>query len=186
VDFLKTDTDGFDIAVLLGGRETLTGSPVLAVQSEVMFQGLLVDYANSFANVDRLLRNLGFSLFGITPIYYSRGDLPLHFAYPGQCSNTVSGQVVWADVLYCRDLAIPSYEKTWGIEITPSQVLKLACIYELYRLADCAAELLITFRDRLGFDIEPYLDLLTPEINGQQLSYREYNAAFERDPKAFF
>src|SRR5262249_10532904 len=35
VDFLKTDTDGFDIAVLLGARRLLAAAPVIAVQAEV-------------------------------------------------------------------------------------------------------------------------------------------------------
>jgi FkbM family methyltransferase len=185
VDFLKTDTDGFDMAVLLGARDVLTGSPVLAVQAEVFFQGVLNDYSGTFSNVDRFLRSLGFSLFDIVPNRYSRGKLPTQFRHR-QCADTFTGQVIWADVLYVRDGAAPKYEEAWGMRFSAEQIFRLACIYELYGLDDCAAELLETFRDRLPCDVEPYLDLITPELGGKRVTFREYNEAFERDVTAFF
>ena len=185
VDFLKTDTDGFDLAVLLGARDQLSGSPVLGVQAEVFFQGVLNDYSNTFSNVDRFLRGLGFSLFDIVPYRYSRGRLPKQFRYR-QCADTFAGQAIWADVLYIRDAAAPKYEEKWDVRFSPEQIFRLACIYELYDLDDCAAELLETFRDSLSCDVEPYLDLLTPELGGKRVTFREYNEAFERDVTNFF
>jgi len=185
VDFLKTDTDGFDIAVLLGARQLLSRSPVLAVQPEVMFQGILNDAANTFSNVDRLLRLSGFTLFDMAASRYSRGVLPKQFRYR-QCTDTVAGQIVMADLLYVRDAAAPRYEATWNVSFSAEHFLKLACIHELYGLDDCAAEILVTFRERIPFDVEPYLDLITPELGGKRVSYREYYEAFERDVTAFY
>lgn len=185
IDFLKVDTDGFDIAVLLGARRLLAESPVLAIQAEVMFHGVLNDASNTFANVDRLLRSLGFALFDIDVYRYSRGVLPKQFRYR-QPADTFAGQVIWADVLYVRDAAAPGYEHTWSITLSTEQVLRLACIHELYGLDDCAAELLVMFRDRFPFPVDPYLDLITPEVAGKRLPYREYNEVFERDVSAFY
>jgi len=185
VDFLKTDTDGFDIAVLLGARQLLSRSPVLAVQAEVMFQGVLNEVANTFSNVDRLLRSSGFTLFDMAAARYSRGILPKQFRHR-QCADTVAGQIFWADVLYVRDAAAPQYESTWGVSLSVEHILRLACIHELYELDDCAAELLVTFRERIPFDVEPYLDLITPELGGKRVSYREYYEAFERDVTSFY
>ena len=185
VDFLKTDTDGFDIAVLLGAQKLLKRSPVLAVQAEVMFHGVLNDASNTFSNVDRLLRSSGFSLFDIAVARYSRGALPKPFRYR-QCTDTVAGQIIWADVLYVRDAAAPKYEALWGVTFSVEHILRLACIHELYSLEDCAAEILVAFRDRIPFDVEPYLDLITPELGGNRVSYREYNEAFERDVTDFY
>jgi hypothetical protein len=72
---------------------------------------------------------------------------------------------------------------------TPAQLLKLACLLEIYALNDCAAEIIVEHRERLStiVDCDRLLDLLTPPLKGQQLSYQAYVAAyFERpaiDPK---
>jgi hypothetical protein len=121
----------------------------------------------------------------MAPARYSRGVLPKQFRYR-QCADTVAGQIFWADVLYVRDAAAPHYETTWGVKFSVEQILRLACIHELYDLDDCAAEILVTFRDRIPFDVEPYLDLITPELGGKRVSYRDYYEAFERDVTSFF
>ncbi|MBZ5586872.1 MAG: hypothetical protein LAQ30_32735 [Acidobacteriia bacterium] len=152
---------------------------MLGVQAEVQFQGVLNDYSNTFANVDRLLRHQGFSLFDLKPMRYSRGALPARFRFHQPC-DTVSGQVIWADVLYLRDVGCPRYAEFWGA-VGPEKALKLACVCELHGLADCAAEILTRIDG-----MEPYLDLLTPELQGRKASYREYNSSFDRDLSLFF
>ena len=63
-------------------------------------------------------------------------------------------------------------------------MLKLACLYDLFELPDCAAELLIS---RGGFlpsdERERLLDLL---VSGRPGSYAEHMALFEQDYKAFY
>ena len=53
VDFLKIDTDGSDLEVLLGAERILTSGQILGLLVETQFQGWAHDYSNTFANIDR-------------------------------------------------------------------------------------------------------------------------------------
>ncbi|MBZ5580589.1 MAG: FkbM family methyltransferase [Acidobacteriia bacterium] len=186
VDFIKTDTDGFDVEVVMGAGTLLAQSPVLGLQVEVSLQGVQEDdSANTFRNMDRLLQQAGFSFFDMELYRYTRAALPGKFRCPF-ATDTKEGQALGADLLYLRDISLPDYEQVWGCRIEPQHVVRLACICETYGFADCAADFLVAYRDRLPFDVEPYLDALTPEFEGRQLSYREYNELFNRDVSAFY
>jgi hypothetical protein len=183
VDFLKIDTDGSDIESILGAKAILAAGGILGVKVEVPFHGAIHPYANTFANIDRLLREQGFSLFDLATYRYSRRHLPAPFLYdiPAQ---TTSGQAVWGDALYFRDLGAVDYERMWTYQITPERVIKLACLFDLFDLPDCAAELLINRGGFLQFDDrEQFLDLL---VTGRQGSYAEHIALFEKDYTAFY
>lgn len=187
VDFVKIDTDGSDYQVLLGAQELLQSCPVLGVAIECQFHGLNHDAANTFSNIDGLLRRLGFSLFDMEVYRYSRAALPKPFVYtiPAQ---TVSGQVLWADTLYLRDAAGKDYETSWPVRLTEQKILKLACFMEIFGVEDCAAELLIKYSGRLGalVDVDASLDLLTPELAGEKLRYAQYLKRFEQNPGMWF
>src|SRR5262245_56497233 len=106
-DFIKIDTDGNDLPVVLGAKRLLrTG--VLGLEVEMQFHGGVHEYGNTFSNIDTLLRTEGFSLFDLSPYRYSRAALPDLFLYdlPAQTS---SGQVVWADAVYFRDVGHAAY-----------------------------------------------------------------------------
>ncbi len=183
VDFLKIDTDGQDIEVILGAKAIMSAGGILGLKVEVHLHGAVHPYANTFANIDRLLRQQGFTLFELATYRYSRRHLPAPFLYD-LAAQTISGQAVWGDAIYFRDLAALDYERMWTYEITPERVLKLACLYDLFELPDCAAELLIS---RGGFlpsdERDRLLDLL---VSGRPGSYAEHMALFEQDYKAFY
>ena len=82
---------------------------------------------------------------------------------------------------YAKSLRGSAKAFAGGPELAPRKLLKLACLYELFRLPDCAAELLLAFRAQLEglLDVDHALDLLTPAIGGQPSSYAGYVAAFE-------
>lgn len=187
VDYVKIDTDGSDYPVLLGAKRLMRSGPVLALSVECQFHGPVHDEANLFSNIDRLLRSEGFSLFDLEVYRYSRGALPKRFVYriPAQ---TVEGQVLWADSLYLRDLGDRDYEEKWAISVTDAKILKLACIMEIFGLEDCAAELLLKYRERLSaiINISACLDMITPELNGKRVSFEEYSRAFAQDAKRFY
>jgi FkbM family methyltransferase len=185
-DFLKVDTDGHDIEVLLGA-ERLIRSSALGVMVECQFHGASHAYANTLANIDVFLRDRGFSLFDLDVNRYSRSALPARFVYsiPAQ---TVSGQALWGDALYLRDLGDLTYEaKHPFFVVTNDRVLKLAALFALFGLADCIAELLV---NRPSAVTEPLrsriLDLLPADVGARASTYREYVAAFERDPKSLY
>jgi FkbM family methyltransferase len=186
IDFIKIDTDGMDYAVLRGA-ERLLSNCVLGVGIECNFFGPIDGKANTFSNIDRLLRKKGFSLYDIEIHRYSKSILPKPFIYsiPAQ---THGGQVMWGDALYLRDVASPDYENIWNLNISSLKILKLACLFEIFGLEDCAAELLITHESRIKalVDIEHCLNLLTPSLRGEQLVFKEYNYRFEKNIKVFF
>ena len=160
---------------------------VLGFMIETPFTGSHEDTANSFHNIDRFMRQQGFLPYVMGLRHYSRAALPAKFLYdiPAQ---TTSGQLIWADTVYLRDGASPQYIHVWGEELDPIAVLKLAALYELFGLPDCAAELIVVHRDRVGTIIDPdqLLDMLTPPLDGEKLSYRDYVEVFKSNPRRFF
>ncbi len=187
IDFIKIDTDGHDYEVLCGARKVLTKYPVLGLFVECQFHGVVHPHANLFSNIDRLLRDEGFSLFDIEVYRYTRACLPGQFVYniPAQ---TTSGQVVWGDALYLRDVAAEGYENHWRIQFSPQKLLKLACLFEIYGLPDCAAELLVVRKEGLDgvVNVAQCLDLLAAEMNPSIPSYAEYNRTFDSALESFF
>lgn len=133
IDVLKVDTDGHDLEVLESAASTL--DRVLAVDVEVQLQGDPHPRANTFANIDRLVRAAGFELFDLRLHRHSRAALPSPFWGSGG-SPTHTGQTVWGEAKYFRDpLASP-----WP-QLTSDRGWMLAALFELAALPDCAVEL---------------------------------------------
>lgn len=185
VDFVKTDTDGGDLEVLESFESMIGPAGVLGFMVETPYTGAPLDGVHTFHNVDRLLKRQGFLLASMSVNRYSRAALPAPFAY-SILAQTEWGQPLWGDLIYLRDAAQPD-NRRYG-ELSRVKLLKLAALFELFRLPDCAAELLLVHRDTLSalVDVDALLDLLTPTLHGEQLSYREYVAAFEADPTRFY
>jgi Methyltransferase FkbM domain len=185
VDFLKIDVDGPDLEVLESAREILSSAKVLGVGLEVNWFGTPNPTEHTFRNTDLLMRQEGYTLFGITFRTYSRTDLPAPFEL--ECfAQTRFGQPYQGDAIYVRDLTAP-YHSDYADAYPPEKLLKLACLFELIGLPDCAAEVLNRFEDRLdAFGArDPLLDALTPPLLGEELTYREYIARFENEPQLF-
>lgn len=183
-NFLKIDTDGSDYAVLLGGARLLSSPDLLGVQIEAQLHGAVHEHANIFSNIDRFLRARGFTLFDLEPYRYSRAALPAPFAI-GVPAQTISGQVLWGEALYFRDLAHPRYEAMFGVAATRERALKLCCLYSLFGLDDCAAEILSCSSALADLpERQSLLDAITPPLFGD-LEYREYMARFDADPSAW-
>lgn len=187
VDFIKIDTDGDDYEVILGARQMLTSHPVLGVMIEAQFHGANHEHANVFANIDRELRGMGFSLFNLDLRRYSRKDLPAPFRHD-IFAETETGQLSWADAVYFRDAAQKGYEQRTGVSLSSVQGLKLACLYELFNLPDCAAEAVNFFLPALEPSLDPasLLDRLVPEVNGERPTYEQYITDFKADPGSLF
>lgn len=186
--FIKIDTDGHDFEVLQGAANLLESASLLGVLVEAPFHGdLRGEHVNVFANIDRFLRARGLVLFDLTTWRYSRACLPSKFVYeiPAQ---TERGQVLWGDALYFRDYGHPDAERLLGKAPQDNDLLKLACLFEIFSLDDCAAELLEKYRARLGnaLGVDAGLDLVTPTVDGRRISYREFQRFFEEDPRHFY
>lgn len=140
-DFIKIDTDGVDFAVLCGAEAALTHCPVTSVLIEANFAGEVSPAANTFANIDIFMRTNGFALFDLNgPWRYRRQDLPGPFLHPFPSQNA-TGQVLWSDALYMRDLALPAYHDLFDVKIDVAKVCKLIATAYAFELPDVAVEL---------------------------------------------
>jgi len=181
LDFLKIDVDGPDYEVLAGFAPHLDRLHTLGLKLEVNFFGTAEEDTNSFHNTDRLLRRHGFELFGLTTRNYSMAALPAVFSW-GALGPTAFGRILQGDAVYFRD---PLGEER-PAELSATRLLKLACMFELFDLPDCAAEILLRFGDSIGRkDTAQLLDLLVPRLDGDNLSYEKYLARFNADPRSF-
>jgi hypothetical protein len=186
IDFVKVDTDGHDYPVLLGARDLLSAGGVLGLSVEVQFHGPVHEHANLFSQIDLLLRGHGFTLFDLDTYRYTRAALPGRFVYdiPAQ---TTTGQVLWGEAIYLRDLGDPGYERMWGRTFDDAKLVKLACLFELFGLPDCAAELLLKYPALAqAIDVERCLNALTAQVTGERTAFRDHGAAFDRDATARF
>jgi hypothetical protein len=185
VDFLKVDVDGPDLEVLESARKVLAAKHVLGIAVEVNWFGSANPSEPTFHNTDLFLRRQGYALFGVTVRPYSRIDLPAPFLRE-LYAETRFGQPYQGDAIYGRDLAAP-HEEDLADTYPAEKLVKLACIYELIGLPDCAAEVLNRFRPRLAVfgDLDALLDALTPPLLGERLTYRQYISKFEEEPHLF-
>lgn len=183
VDFIKTDTDGWDYKVLRGAKQLIQDQNLLGLCVECNFNGNFHPYSNAFRNIDFLLVEAGFNLFSLSVSTYTKKDLPGRFLYdiPAQ---TVSGQPSQGDAVYLRDLAKLKKE---GKEIPTSQVVKMICVQEVLGLPDCAAELLNVFRSQLEqvVDVDRCLDLLAKDMNIYS-TYQQHIDGFNRQAPHFY
>jgi hypothetical protein len=189
VDFLKIDTDGNDFAILNSFDGTFERLGILGARLEVNFCGAPDDTNRTFHNTDRFMKGQGFELFDLSMRRYSSAALPAKYelAIPAQ---TQSGRILQGDAIYLRDWAAP-YWQDKAEAASADKLLKLAILFAMHGLADCAAEILVRFRPRLGgqLDVEAALDILAATVQAdlsQPLKYRDYIAAFEADAPSFY
>jgi FkbM family methyltransferase len=182
IDFVKVDTDGHDYEVLLGCDEILGSGRVLGLAVEAQFHGPVSRNANLFSNIDALLRDKGFGLFDLEVYRYSRAALPAQFVYD-MPANTTTGQISWGEAFYFRDLGDPDYERTWAFEPTIEDVLKLACLFEIFGMPDCSAELIVKYGQRVGSERErtELLDILASEQAGVETTHSDLLREFAAD-----
>lgn len=187
VDFVKTDTDGSDLEALHSVVDVVKEAGILGFMVETSYNAQPSDTESSIANVDRLLRDVGFLLYTLSINRYSRAALPAPFVHSAPMQTT-SGQAMFGDTVYLRDAGSSDYTAVWGDELSATKLLKLACLYELFQAPDSAAELLLRHERTLSelIDVRAALDLLTPPLRGRRVSYAAYIAAFNRDPSALY
>jgi FkbM family methyltransferase len=89
VDVLKIDTQGSELDILRGARETLVD--VSLIESEVEFNPLYVGQP-LFGDMDRYLREQGFTLLGLRRTAWRRDT-----------TGSLGGTVVHGDALWLRD-----------------------------------------------------------------------------------
>jgi FkbM family methyltransferase len=145
VDFVKIDTQGSEKSILEGATETIN-SGVCGLKLEVEFASM---YENQplFADIDVIVRQHGFLLFDLAPVYWKRKA--------GRRLGKQRGQIIWADALYLRDPdALISSAGDRIEDHMPSKLLKLAIVSVVYGYLDYARELILRpdFVSEIGED----------------------------------
>jgi hypothetical protein len=188
VDFIKVDVDGYDLDVILSAATCTQKSPVLGYTLEVNFYGSTADTDHTFHNTDRLMRQWGFDLFGLSMRRYSAAALPAPYEWDGP-AQTLFGRPYQGDAVYLRD---PMAAETRGAPpcpaLSPQKLLKLACLFECFGLPDHAAELVQANSQTLSDLGSPQrlLDILANEVDPSVSMYAAYIAKFRSDPTAFY
>jgi len=189
-DFIKIDVDGPDYEVLRSANALLARPTLLGVALEVCFYGSHDANDNSFHNMDRLMREKGFELYGLSVRAYASAAMPFPYLDVHPSMNT-GGRPVQGDAIYIRDLGSRT-RKAEAAALSDDKLAKAAALYALFSLPDYAAEMLVVHRDRLSrlFDVDEALDLLAVQIQADQepplLTYRDYMAALESEEPRFF
>jgi hypothetical protein len=189
VDFIKIDVDGPDFLILRSLVQTLEDAKVLGVGIEVNFFGSADPHIHTFHNVDRLMKQNGFELFCLSTRPYSVAALPA----PYQLSvpaTTRWGRIYQGDAIYFRDLAAAE-QAAWAHSAGAYKLAKLAALFSLTGLPDCAAEVLLRFRSVLEpvLDVDTGLDALADQSQSPDkpgIPYADYMAEFESDSARFY
>jgi hypothetical protein len=173
------DTEGSELDILMGAENTL--SRTLAVELEVAFYEFH-EGRPLFSDVDQYLRGLGFSLYDLDTYRHTRSALPA-LDVPYTCPSTY-GQLLWGDALYIKDPIRKARNLPLNTVMTPPELLKLTCLFDLFKQHDSAIELLekiITQGIMPG--LQSALDLLIPQTFDRYLSLDKYREIYTVIPE---
>ncbi len=144
VDFLKIDVDGADFLILRALKSMLAEKSVLGVCIEVNYFGSADADTHTLHNVDRLMKSVNFELFNLTKRCYSMAALPAPYLYAVPAQGQW-GRILQGDAMYFRDLVAPENAQ-FAATLPATKIAKLAALFAMFGLPDCAAELLLRFR----------------------------------------
>jgi len=188
VDFIKIDIDGNDFCVLHSISKMLNAKKVLGVGIEVNFFGTGDEKENSFHNIDRFMKQHDYTLFALSTRKYSLSALPGKYAIT-MPAQTEYGRAYQGDAVYFKDTNNKFTSDN-------DKILKLALLFSMFDLPDCAADLLIKHREKLEktSDINKLLDVLTRhsiylskfDDRLSHSSYKEYLKRFKNNEKMFY
>ncbi|MBI1340434.1 hypothetical protein GC169_09550 [bacterium] len=188
VDFLKIDVDGIDFLVLRTLEGYLDRASVMSFGIEINWFGSADPDDNTFHNVDRFLKGRGFELFDVTTRRYSMRHLPVSSWQHNYPANAHVGRIFQGDAFYARDICAPA-GRAFAQRLSPRALIKHAVTFALVGLPDCAAEVLLVFRDRVEplIDIPASLDLLAADAHARGepgTTYEEIIQRFEASARA--
>jgi len=171
-DFVKVDAEGAELEILQGAQDLLPS--LQGILSEVRFTKRLCG-CPEYWEVEKYLREQSFELYDLDVYRLSKKALPYPYLYSNYFDDgrpaagpSTQGQMLWADALYMRDLL--------GTAPKGRSLVVAACLFEIFGLSDCAAELIRAHSDTFEGLVpsDQLLDLLVPEVKGQRLTYKQY------------
>ena len=178
IDFIKIDTDGHDINVLDGCHFALKNLEIIGLFIECQLQGENKKKSNIFRNIDKFLADRGYSLYDFELYRYSRKCLPSKFKHR-LFAQTEKGQIFWGDAFFSKDIISSNFKKK----------IKQICIFEIFGIYDCAAEIIIDMYKQNELNTHQYekwLNILARKNSMKFNTYNELISAFNQNPYSFF
>jgi len=188
VDFIDLQLGGADFVALTAVDRFLDDAQVLGLSMIVNFFGSADTQIHTFHNVDRSMKARGFELFLLSQRRYSMAALPTpyKFSYLGE---SVQGRLLQGNALYLRDWAAPENVGA-AIRGGALKLAKLAAIFSMADLPDCAADLIVRTKPAIAevLNVELALDNLTAQIARRNMpsKYSEYMQLFDADDARFY
>lgn len=179
-DFIKIDTDGYDLDVLKSWMEPSPDVLPLGFLVEVNWWGGADEDSNTYHNIDRWMKARGFQPYAIEINNYGRASLPRPFRYE-IFGPTIGGVPVQGDVLFLRDRVQFPISGT-------TDIIKYAAIAEAFGLDDVAAEILLDSAEIIpkNLEITEILDKYAVRLDPEIGSYQKLVTAFAKNPREFF
>ena len=143
IDFIKIDTQGYELAILKGAHNTIEN--VIGLEVEVEF---LQIYENqpTFGEVNTFLIKKGFELFDLKRYFWKRKNTKSY-------ENQKRGQIIFADALYFRTpesiLKLPN--------ISSTKIWHAVNVYMAYGYFDLTENLIELCKDKDLVDQQTYL-----------------------------
>lgn len=164
LDFIKVDTQGSELTILKGAKDTL--SEVCGIQIEVEFHELYRGQA-LFADVDQFARNdLGLSLQDIHSHYWK-------YKTQNETANQ-KGSLVFGDALYFRNLAnLDTWLESLAPEARSAKITKLVFTSFLYGYLDYSFKVLENayVQEVLDKSLRDQLLLVLKKVNRAYFSF---------------
>lgn len=167
--FIKIDTEGSEFEVIQGAKSCLASCLGIFVEIWFGFKDVI-----SAWDLCKFLEISGFTFFDISVQRYPRNTMPVgHILSNGLASPAFqeSGQVLTADALFFKDPI-----KNNKNNLTDENILSLIGLLDLWGYQDFAIELAIHKKGQLKNKVDIYklIDLLTPPIGSQRISFNDY------------
>jgi len=148
-DFIKLDTQGYELPILKGAGKYMDN--VIGLEIEVEFEQMYIDQP-LFNEVDAFVKEKGFSLFDIKRYYWKRKE--------SQNSGTQKGQLIFGDALYFRN----PEQILMMDNISQEKIIRAICIYLVYGYIDLA-QVLLNKANSAGFVRKEVFKILSKVIS---------------------
>jgi FkbM family methyltransferase len=174
-DYIKLDCESFEPYVLRGARDYLTASGPICLTSESSFGASRHFPRSHFQAVNEILIEHRLLVFDVNMVRaprpsYAEALQRQPWPEPDPLRDVPRldvGAPAMLDVVFCRDLVAEEvHPDHYCFEMarapTVDRLIKAMINFELHGLMDCAFDLAVHFRDRLGerLDVDEALDLL--------------------------